>query len=255
MKVLLPSKGLFGQRSVDLRFPTFKDLKEIQNYSDSEIAKKIKFITQLSNVNLSKVSFYDAEYLFAITAFSLLYNNITYNITCPKCKERFKTHLQIFDLEIKQLDRRKEEQVVDGKKYQFNVLSAQQVLDAYEQSQFEDNVEEANEDMLATMTLGLPIQHHKSIAGTVPLRVYASTFVFQRLKFHGLSYLAKAKCNCGNEVTYKYNIGSEVLSLSIEDLMDKYYDVSSWMSLEDFWSMTLPDYNAFVQVVNRKNMQ
>ena len=71
MKVVLPSQGVLGTKTVEMRAPTFGDLREMNNSNQTEGLLKVDFVKKLidPHVDLSKITKMDLDYLFLIAAF------------------------------------------------------------------------------------------------------------------------------------------------------------------------------------------
>lgn len=254
MKVLLPSRGLFGQYKVEMRIPTMGDLYDIQSYNKDDLLKKYHFLTMISNVELSKVTAYDAEYLYMLAAFSLLFNEATYTHKCPKCGNTVKKVVRLSELDIVQLKAKPKDfplsKRVSGNKYMFNLLSAAQMLEAYEQAQYEDNSEQAFEDLKVTFIMGKP--HDIKYVRSLPISVYLSALMFQRINYHGLDNLVEAKCpKCGRKIKFRFALNSSVLDTGNNAIVRRFASVSGLLSFEDFLKMSLIDFSVFVSERNK----
>lgn len=252
MKVFLPSHGLFGQKVIKLRIPTFGDLREIQNFNNDELLKKYEFVQMLSNVDLNKVTAMDIDYLFQVISFSLMFNLAKFKVTCDSCKEEFETKVNIVDQDIKELQKIKLpfHKRINGTKYTYTILKASQMLEAYQWAIYKDNVEEAFEDAQALLIMGKTL-NDMSYIKKLPIPVYLGAFLFQRINYHGLDFVAEAVCpKCGNKFKYNFSLSTKTLEFSVHDMMARFYSMSRCVSFSDFLKLSIVDYNALVENIN-----
>lgn len=256
MKVFLPSHGILGQRTVEMKIPTFSIIHEMQSYNDDDVLKKYRLLELLTNADFSKITAMDAEYLFTIAAFSLLFNSANYSLTCSKCEKKFTKTVNlleqgVLDLKLKsnQLPYTKR---VNLKKYSYNILSAAQELEAYEWAQYEENTELAFDDAKVAFIMGKTTNDVDWVR-SLPVSIYLAAFLFQRINYHGIDNLISTKCpDCGSDVKFRFKITPKVLDFDIDRMMSKFASVSEYLTFEDFMRMSIVDFNAFVNALNKK---
>lgn len=257
MKVLLPSHGILGQQSVNMKIPTFGILHELQSYNQDELLKKFKFVELLTDADFNKITEMDCEYLFLVAAFSLVFNTASYDLQCESCGEKFKKNLVLTEQDIKELHIKKKDlpfhKRVKGIKYTYNLLSAAQVIQAYDWATYEDNTEQAFQDAKVAFIMGKSLNDIQWVRN-LPVSVYLAAHLFQKMNYHGLDDVASAKCpKCGKEFKFRFTLTTSVLEFDIDKMMSKFASVSDQLTLSDFMMMSIVDFNAFVNVLNHKN--
>ena len=254
MHLVLPSRGILGQKSVDLRVPTFADIREVNQYSN-DLIKRYKFVQLLSNVNLEKVTPSDMDYLFSVASFSLLLNRATFKLTCS-CGNNLQDVVGIGDLDVDDLDPHYTYSYhirLLGKKYQFRLPSASDIFEATSESLAAESDKQADQvykDHVVAATLSLPLIKVASI----PPSVYVAALEYPTLVApHGFNYLRKVKCpKCGKEVPYKVSLTSQVTDFNTSAFMDRFLSLSSVISFTDFLKLSVVEYNAIVDNLNNK---
>lgn len=259
MKVLLPSHGILGQKSVNMRIPTFRDIHEIQSYNTDPLLRRYHFVELITDADFKRVTTMDVEYLFSAAAFSLMYNMVEYKPECPKCKSKVSSYVRLSDLDIKELRLHPSDlpyhKRIKGVKYSYTLLSAQQMLDAYDYGQFAQSGEESSafEDAQVALIMGKQFSDIDTYVKKLPVSVYLAAFLFQKLNYHGLEYVATARCReCGEQFKFRFKLTEEVLKFDIENMMSKFASVSSYINFNDFMSMSIIDFNAFVKDLNNR---
>ena len=123
-------------------------------------------------------------------------------------------------------------------------------MQAYEWAQYEDNVDKAFEDAQVAFIMG---KNEQSISWVrqLPVSIYLGAFVFQRIHYHGLNQVATVKCpDCGKETKFRFEIDSKILDYDINKMMKSFASVSDSITLHDFMSMSIIDFNSFVNALN-----
>lgn len=252
MKVLLPSNGLFGQKSVKVRIPTFADIRAAQDQTD-EFDAKYSFVQSVSNIDPNKITVEDADYLFTILVFSVLLNSVSYDIECS-CGNKYKHFINLTDCDVIDLKERKfpfKKRILFSK-YKYNLLTLQQLIDAHDYAQYKDDVELAFSDAQVAFSMGIPLKDTKKVS-KIPTGAYISSFVFRKHYYHGIDPIVTAICpHCKKETKFKFTVSMENLKFSVDDLMSKFVPLSSRISFADFLSMSILDFNAFVSQLNKQ---
>lgn len=257
MKILLPSIGLLGQRSVTVKVPTFADIYKIQDFKGDDFVQKVEFLKLISNMEFDKVTMCDMEYVFQLIAFALLNNTVIYDFTCKNkdCKRKYKQAIQLLDQEIVQLKIKARHlpfsKRIYGKKYTYTIPSVSQVMEAYELAQYEEDEERAFTDLQVALIMGHPCD--RKYAQQLPVSVYAAALVFQEVNFHGIKNEFTTKCpECGKINTYAFKVTSNVLNFDKEAIMSKYVNACESLSFIDFMEMSIRGFNDFVSALNKK---
>lgn len=249
MKVVLPSLGVLGLRSVDLNPIRFSDIREIQNFSPDENLARLELMhILLPNVDFSKITRWDVEYLYTISIFSTLYGNISFDVTCPDCKESIPSNIMIDGMDVKQLDvTKKISKKINGVKYTYNHLSAKQFEDALIYSQTAEDEQQAYEDFIVSCILGIPVNKVHDLSALV----YMSAFLFFEMSFHGVHLAKEIECpKCKRKFKSIVNIPLDTIKLDISKIMSHFASISDVITFDDFNNMTIPEYDHFIKSLN-----
>lgn len=257
MKIILPSLGLYGARSVDMSLPTFKDLRAVHSMNiDCEPLVKVQFVKQLCpDIDLSKITKCDLDYLFAVAALSISYNQITLRIDCPECGESFSHDFKFYEKEIATIDKKIKGPVVrtiNDVDYSFHVLTGQNELDAIEYAMAEDNFDEAYQDAIACFTFGKSLADIDEVTA-LPGSIFLTAFIFQQCCFHGFENTEYLKCpHCGKEIYTRAELPSSLIRISLDELTSQYTRVSDQVTFDSFLNFTIPEFKSLVEALNNQ---
>lgn len=253
MKVILPSHGVFGQNTVDVRTPLIKDLREISDYAQNDTLKKIKYVQMLSDIKLNKVTYFDVEYIYDLLCFATLYSKFDQSVHC-ECGKDFDATVFLGDLDIVDL------KVPNGlpitvNDYNFTLLTAQEYHDITVQSCYEDNEQLAFNDFLVSYTLchrTLDYQQVKKYVDRLPVSVYLSAVAFHDYYYHGLTRSVNVKCpSCGKPHTVDFKFDVAALHFDTDTLMSNYATLASYIGFEDILNMTADEWSLFISKINK----
>lgn len=254
MKILLPSLGIYGQKSVELKVPTLQDLRDITNYNVDELYKKARLVSLLSDANFSKITYDDFNYIYDIAAFSVVLNKLDFTIQCS-CGNNVNTSVYLSKCDIKQLELKKKDLPVSFrsvcKKVQYRLLSAQDVIDAYDSAQVADDEDQSFILYKINRMMCRPLED--SYSKELSLSQALSAEAFQKMNYHGIVKVGQIKCpNCGKVTTFGWKIEPKSIELSIDRLMSMYSSMYSFLDLKSFYNLTLTEYNSLVNSINKK---
>lgn len=257
MKLLLPSEGLYGQRHVDLKSPTFGILHNIQNHNSDDFYKKVEYVKEVSNAEFNKITVYDMDYIFDVATFASLFNSAKFDVECPACGKKYNVIVSLGDCDIKQLHLTRIDNPkvyrIKLNKYSFRILSAQDVIDAYDYAQYRDNEEQAFHLAKVNLIMNQPLDSPYS--KELPLSLAAAATAFQEINYHGLVKTIKTCCPyCKEEQTISWELSPKSLEFKDEEIMSRFCSISDMVSFRDFMNMSLSEFSAIVSVLN-KNMK
>lgn len=256
MKVILPSLGILGTRVVDLRPVRFDDLRAVNDMNqDPEMLKTLFTKRLIDSVDLNKITKYDLEYLYLVSAFSVAFNTVGFKTTCPKCGKEIKSDYDFAEAELQTLQKVKLpiKRKIDGVEYSYHLLSAQQHCDALDYAMAFDNPQNAYADACAAFTLGRKIDEVEDFVKDLSASVYFTTFLFQQCCFHGVKPTAKVTCSdCGSEFETSLKVPVSMITVNITELMNMYASVSDKLSFDNFLSFTVPEFKLFVDSLNSR---
>ena len=254
MKVVLPSLGALGIKTVDLREPKIKDLREIANSNKIDSLIRLDLVKLLidEKVSLDKITKYDSDYLFTIAALSIQFNSLAYQLQCPHCKRQIHTELNLEDKELITLEDRKFpiKVVVNGVERTYRLLSAQDEIDIVDYALSTDgDYQTLYENMTVSKILSEPIENINELhSGT-----YLSALLFNQAMYHGIPTQNKIQCpNCNKTVNVLMEPTSKMLPLSTTDLISHFASVHDVLSFESFLDLTIPEFSTLIKSLNSR---
>lgn len=257
MKVILPSNGILGLKHVDLRQPKYSDFRKVQSLNQEELLLKAEFVKLLipESTDLSKMTYYDLDYLYTIAVFSSQFNSITYRhkFAC-ECNEVPTFEFKLDAQEVVDLPKMKLPHVknISGTDYNFNILSAQQHIDACTYALQQEDFNNAYQDACAAFILGKTLDDIEYIHNLDTV-IYLACFLFQRVCFHGLFLEQTVKCpKCGKEETVAIQLDTSFIKFDLNVYMAQYANVSSVVDFDTFLDFTIPEFKAFIESLNNK---
>lgn len=256
MKIILPSAGILGTKTVNMRAPKFGDLREMHNTNQIDELVKIEFVKRLidEHTDLSKITKDDVEYLFTIAAFALEFNVMSYDVVCPKDGTTISSDFTFSDKEIVMLDKKGYpfSKVIGETKYTWHLLSAQNYIDAIEYALTQDDFDPALEDAQVAFILGYSLDEIDKVK-QLPPSIYLSAFLFQRTLFHGVPLEQIVTCpSCGAKIKVNLKASADMVKVDIPSLMRYYKHISDRTSFEAFLDLTFPEYKSFIDELNSK---
>lgn len=248
MRIVLPSLGYYGTKSVELRQPTLDDIRAMHSMNVEPDLCKVQLVRRLTDVDFNTITAYDLEYLYQVSAFAILFNSVIYTVTCPKCgKEHDFTYVfGTQDLTTLPKLKRPYKQKIGGVEQEYHVLTAQNQLDAIEYAMTQDDYQIGYEDAVAAFVLGFPIEDVDKIS-SLDLSVYISAHLFHKVTFHGVKLVGLEQCpDCKGVIETKLNLPPSILKMDLASLMKRYNSVSDKISFEAFVQFTVPEYKNFI---------
>lgn len=255
MKIVLPSMGILGCKSVDIRQPKFDDLRNVNSLNQEEPLLKLQFTKRLLDykADLNKITKMDMDYLFVVASFAIQFNTVKYTYTCS-CGNDIQSKFNLAEQDIVDLPKFKYpyKRKVNGVEYQFHLLSAQQALDACEYALNQEEFDSAYEDACIAFILGKTtndIEWVKNLDASVAL----AALLFQKANFHGVRLSERLVCpKCNKTTKVNINASSAMIKLELNQLMDQYTQVSDMVSFEGFLDFTVPEFKAYIEALNSK---
>lgn len=257
MKVILPSSGVLGTRTVELRQPKYSDFRKASSLNQEELLLKTDFVKLLlpEDTDYKKITYQDMLYLYTIAIFSCNYQKITYQHTFScKCGKTLRYECLFSDKEVIDLGKIKlpHHKSILGVDYEFNILSAEQHTLACEYALQEENFQNAYNDACAAFILGKTIKDIPEILD-LDAMVYLAAHLFQRVMFHGVKLEEIVKCpTCGKEEIVVLDLDTSFINYDLNVFMSLYSNVSSLVDFDAFLDFTIPEYKAFIETFNAK---
>lgn len=262
MKVYLPSNGLCGLDTLDLPQVKIDMLRDVPNLPEDDVNRKNSFLALVvGDVDfLNKITPEDRDYLFAISAASISANSLPFTVGC-KCKTVSHDTMDLGDSEftrLKKNQKRKVSKNIFGKDYTFVYLSAKDEADIedFAMDAPDDEFLDKKHDGIVAMTLFGDLSDESLLkARQVDLTIYFQALLFQRCYPHGISLRKTVVCQnpeCARHLTTFLPITGNILDVDVQSLLSNYVYLTKELTIEGFFSLSMPEYNAFVQALNKK---
>lgn len=249
MRVILPSKGFFGTKSLRLRNLTIDDLRKIDEFNNDDFIKKFSLVKLLTDVDFNKISYNDLEYLYQLALYGCTHHTAIFRLKCPECGKEFNSDFYLSSAEVKTLDKKNAQfnKYVNGVKFNFRILSAQDVLDCYDYSLFSEHHLTFEQCLTLQTACG-------SLEGPYPPYFYESLVnTFNRLNFHGLDLRTPSVCtHCKHKFHYDASLSMDIFKGALEKIMGSFANVCDFISFEDLLKFTVYDYSTFITNLNKR---
>lgn len=218
---------------------------------------KVELVQSLfeKEYDLNKLTKWDIDFLYNISVFSVVYNQVDFTSVCPHCHKQFQNDFNIDGVEVKVLRHYKPiTKHLEGSDYTFHVLSAQQYVECLTYAVPEEDEQKAYEDAVVAFTLGKSLSEEDIKWVTeLPATVYVLCFYFQQTCFHGVALNKLSKCpNCHKEFQTFLSVPIDVIKTPLSELMKMYTAVAKEVTFDDFNSMTVPEYDSFIAALNER---
>lgn len=255
MKVAIPSKLV---PTVELRQPTLRDIRELSNI-DGSICIKNAFVRSCTNDSIDNISILDRDYLFFLCCSSVHQGRLSFKVTCPKCNNQQSVRVMLSEFEVFDLlsKRSKYTSVLINKSiYKYQILTVAQ--EEWCINKCFDFTSSYDEDIIKDLESSLIIANKKfdyssmdsfyKSFESLPLRAVAIACDYHKLLFHGVFTVHYHNClHCGAEIIIPINFEDSSALISSETLMSMYAALSKRISFDDFLSLTVTDYESFVE--------
>lgn len=269
MKIILPSRGVLGAKSVDMRQPTYNDIRRLNSLAIEGERAKVAFTEWLlaEGTDLNAITRWDLDYLFTVAAMAVQLQAPTYECHCPQCNKKHKgsySHAGQELIEYKGQDPLRVKGLPDA----FHLLSAQNHKDALEyaaahhqddmytvEQREGESVEQvlerqlwmAYEDAATALTYGRkPDSEGIAYARQLDVVAYLRAAVFQRCFYHGLESSVKRKCECGHEFSVNLSPTIDLVAIDTERFMKQFATVRDVVSFQEFAALSVPEFKALV---------
>lgn len=262
MKAYCPSNGLCGLDYIDLPQVKIDMLRSVPNLPEDDVNRKNAFLALVvgNKEFLKNITPEDRDYFFVISAASISANSLPFTVTC-ECSLPSSGAIELAESEFVRLQRGLKRSVtkkIFGKEYSFTYLSAQDEADIedYAMDQPDEKYTDSKLDAVVAMTLFGDLSAEsieKALA--VDLSVYMHALLFQRCMPHGLSLKKLMRCespHCSKTLSVHLPITGNILDVDVSDLLSNYIYLTKELSIEGFFSLSMPEYNSFVQALNAK---
>lgn len=256
MKIILPSNGLLGTKWVDMREPTFADLRKTMSATNDEYLFKYEFVKGLCEFDDKKISMDDVQYLYEIAASAITFNTLKFKVTCGECGEKIddefsfaKDNVPVHTLHK---DSRKCKKVVDDVEYVFHILSAADGVDIHTYALDDTESEKMIEEATVCKVLGYNITDENiEKIRQLPVSIYVACFLFIKANKHGMLIIKKMTCpKCNAKTNMKIELDSSWVKMDLPTFIAQYAQVRDCLDFKSFLKFTVPEYKNFVEYLN-----
>lgn len=256
MRTFLPSNGQTGISSLNLRNPTIRDLRFVEELSAISEIRKTDFVASLLEdpTAINKITLDDRDYLFVLAVAVLQMNKLSFGMEC--CDEEIKGVIEVGNKEPKFLtDPLNCTKELFGQKYTFRKLLVEDETKAIEYAlKVEKDYDSRLEDALVCRILDREItEENIKWVCELDYSVYRLAQFYQLCLAHGIELTAVVECpKCGKSIVACLPINGDLLSINMGSLMERFASLSKNLDYLSFMEMTLPEYNSFVETLNNK---
>lgn len=259
MRIYLPSNGMMSLVHIEMRNPMIKDIRELSNISENDTLRKTEFLKLLCNPeDLDKITPSDRDYLFFIAASAFSLNAFNYTVKCD-CGKTVKDVLNAGEVEPIRLSYRQKntsKKKLGGQEFTFRRLSVgmETTCIFFAMDSPEEKYDEVYTDAVVAMTLYGEVNPELiERVQKIDVSIYYYAYFYQYFLPHGADIRTVTVCpHCGKEITVLHPIKANLLSTDLKTMMQCFVSLGDKLTLEDFYNMTLPEYNLFVQTLNSK---
>lgn len=260
MLIFIPSNGRTGKAAVEVNPVKINSLRKAVNYSEQTILRKSQFVKDhLQDVkDFEYLTPRDRDYIFLLLVGSMSMNKLTFSLRCSN--ESCKTKLR-YEIDIEEMNPVFLQGEISCKKnlfgtdYNFRLVSAveeeQAVLYAI---QNEDEFDSRFEDALVCYALDKEV-NEESIewVRSLDLSIYYMAQFFQMCCVHGADISKDIVCStCNHTTKVVIPIEGDLLDFDMGVFMDRFASISGKVDYKSFVDMTLPEYGALVDALNKK---
>lgn len=244
MKVVLPSMGLLGCKSVNLSIPVYANLRELSliPYNEEEIGYEFVKMLLEDPTDLDRMTFQDKDYLLIVAVSSLHLNNIALNAQCS-CGNVERINFVLQDQEVLDLEEDTPKCISKecfGETYNYNFLSATEEMNVvrWAKSQVPDTVsgEEADKiyrnkylEGFICKTFGFDINEENLVkVANYNMHVYMSALLFREMAFHGIPGVVTSTCSkCGKHLNVIVPFAKSLMNWSTQKIVDEFMQVAN----------------------------
>lgn len=261
MKVAIPSKTA---PTVELRQPTLRDLRNLSDIEGS-ICIKNALVRACCSDSIDVLSILDRDYLFFLCCSAINQGRLSFKYECPECHKSNPVRVMLSDFEVFDLATNKPHKtsVLIGKKlYKYDILAVSQeewcISKCFEYVGSYD--EEVIKDLESSLILYNKKFDYSSMESfykdfqNLSLKAIVIANDYHKLMFHGVFTAVDYIClHCGEEFTIPIEFEGSSAQINPATLMSMYASLSKKISFDDFLSLTVADYEAFVESLKPKN--
>jgi len=256
MKVILPSNGLLGTRWVDLREPTFADLRSTIRATEDQFLFKHEFVKRLCEFDDNKITMDDVQYLYDVAATAVTFKTVTFSVKCPECGAIAKSDFMFGESEtpVRTLDKdsRRCSKTIEGVEYHFHILSAADGVAIHTYALDDDDSERMIEEATVCRVLGYDITDESiEKVRNLPIAIYVACFLYINANWHGMDIRKEVECTaCGKKSTTKITLDSSWVKMDLAAFIGQFASVRDCLDFKSYLKFTVPEFKNFVDYLN-----
>lgn len=256
MKVVLPSNGLLGTKWVNLREPTFEDLRKTQHATEDEYLFKYEFIKGLCEFDDTKITMDDVQYIYEVSATAVTFNTVTMSVKCRNCDTKITSDFMFGESEmnVRTLDKdaRKCSKVIEGVEYNFHILSAADGVAIHTYALDDEDSERMIEEATVCRVLGYDITDASiEKVRNLPIALYVACFLYIKANWHGMDIKKEVECpNCGTKHTMQIHLDSTWVKMDLPTFIAQFAAVRTCLDFKSFLKFTVPEFQNFAAYLN-----
>ena len=256
MKVILPSNGLLGTKWVDLREPTYGDLRKTITATNDEYLFKYEFISGLCEFDAKTITMDDIQYLYDVAASAITFNTLDFRAKCNNCGTMIDGKFSFAEDEVPvhtlHKDSKKCKKKIGDVEYVFHILSAQDGIDIHTYALDDSENEKMIEEATVCKVLGFSINDENiEKIRNLPVSIYVACFLYIKANRHGMEICKKLKCpKCGNDSYLRITLDSSWVKADLPSFIAQYAKIRDCLDFKSFLDFTIPELKNFVGYLN-----
>ena len=256
MKVTLPSNGLLGTRWVDMREPTYADLRKTVSATTDEYLFKYEFVKGLAEFDDTKITMDDVQYLYDVAASAISFNTLNFKVECSECGEKIEGEFSFMEDEVPvhtlHKNSRKCSKKIDEVEYDFHILSAADGVDIHTYALDDSESDKMIEEATVCKVLGYKItEENIEKIRNLPVSIYVACFLFIKANRHGMIIAKQITCpKCGAVTNMRIEMDSSWVKMDLPMFIAQYAEVRDCLDFQSFLKFTIPELKNFVGYLN-----
>lgn len=255
MKIILPSNGLLGTKYVDLREPTWGDLRGTMSATNDEFLFKHEFVKKLCEFDDNTITMDDVQFLYETAAAMVSFNTLKSKVKC-ECDTELSVEFSFVEDEIPvhtlHKESRKCKKTIGDTDYVFHILSAQDGVDIHTYALDDTEQEKMIEEATVCKVLGYDItEENIERVRTLPVAIYVACFLFIKANKHGMEIRKQVKCpKCQKVLNVRAELDSSWVKIDLPSFIAQYAQIRDCLDFKSFLKFTVPEFKNFVEYLN-----
>ena len=118
----------------------------------------------------------------------------------------------------------------------------------------DESYEEEFQNGIVAKTLGYSLEDEGiQKVKNLDLSIYFAAILYQNCDRHGVTLIKEMRCpRCGKTFKTHLPITGDMLNVDVAQIMQRYVSIKNHLSMDNYFNLTLPEYNTFVRSLNQK---